>query len=132
MRARVSVVAQGLADAGSMAAHQVELELPEVALGDHHLGEVAEPGVHPVDDRSFRHRRVHHGARAADGFAGGGSEGDLAAVAGDAFELGEPEALAVEKDRGLGQRGWGSGHARRGDYSTQGRAAVLPAAAVNR
>ncbi len=46
-------------------AEQVELELPQAVEGDVDVGEVAEAGGDPVDDRAARHRVVDDPARVA-------------------------------------------------------------------
>ena len=102
--ARLRLV-QRLADAGGVAAHQVELELAQLVARDDDVGEVAEAGVDAVDDLAARDRVVDHAARARDRLARARRETPTGAVAArHRLEVVEGEARAVEQERGQGAR----------------------------
>ncbi len=88
---------QGLTHPGRMAAQQVELEQPELIVGDDHRGELAEAGVDAVDGAVFGHDLVHH--RAVRRHPGQGRLiQDDALAGGDARQQGRREGAAVQED----------------------------------
>ena len=57
---------QRLADAGGVAAQEIELQLRQRVVGDADAGKVAEPGIDPVGRRGVVRRPINNNTRGAD------------------------------------------------------------------
>ena len=88
-----------VADAGRMAAQEVELQPGEIASFDPHLREIAEPGVHAVD-RLVTVGELGDDLRGgADPLLGAAIEGDRDVATRDVDDVRDREALAVDAER---------------------------------
>src|SRR5512147_246956 len=91
-------LAEGLADARGVRAHEVLLQLAELLVRDDDVGEVSKARRDAVDDAGFSDGAVHHLTRAGDAVAGLRLEGDGLALPRDGLEPGEIERVPVERD----------------------------------
>ena len=77
----------GLADAGGVVVDQVALELLDLLVGQHHLGELPDAGVDPIHDLVGRDLLVQHGPAGPDPVQRLRRQCHLLALAGDADDL---------------------------------------------
>jgi hypothetical protein len=90
---------RGLADTRGVVVDEVALELFDLLVGKHHLGELADPGVDPVHDLVGDDLLLEHRATSRDALARVGRKLDLVAVARNPHHVLDLQMLSVEPHR---------------------------------
>ena len=108
-----------------MVVDEEALELLDLLVVEHDLGELADAGVGAVHDLARRDLVFEHRAADLDALEGGRVELDLLAVAGDAHELLDGQRPAVQDDRHGVSFSRGFGDAPGGPRAARGAGDVL-------